>query len=290
LESNLSEHSLTIPLRGEKIAYSMHPVRHLLRHRSPYQTIDIYDTDAFGKVLMLDGHIQLTSLDEHAYHEALVHLPALSLEDPRTALVIGGGDGGVLRELCRHRGLERIVMVEIDRDVVDVCREHLPELSDGAFDDLRVDLVLGDAFPYVKETSDRFDLIVVDSTDVYESELGLLSERLFTEEFFTDCHRLLKEPGLVVTQADNPVYCFDATQSALDTFGPPYDHVGSFLTLVPSFGGYSASGWAGRGAKLAEAYPADRAASLGLRYLNATTWALAQSNLSFCPIRFGRQR
>jgi spermidine synthase len=284
----MSERTLTIPLRGERIAYSMAPVEHFFTRQSRFQTIDIYETEVFGKVLTLDGHVQLTQFDEHAYHESLVHLPGLSLEEPRRALVVGGGDGGVLRELCRYRSLEVVEMVEIDEEVVKVCREHLPEVSGGAFEDPRVRLHIGDAFPFVKEVAEPYDLIVVDSTDVYEAETGLLSERLFTEEFYRDCHRALTEGGIVVTQADNPVYCPYSTRGALETFGSVFARTGAYLALVPSFGGYSACGWASKGRELAREFPEGKAAGMGLRYLNRQTWAIAFTELSFCPVRLGQ--
>jgi len=251
---------------------------HLFHLRTDFQEIDIFDTDVYGRMLTLDGHIQLTELDEHAYHEALVQIPLLSVGDPRRALVVGGGDGGVLREICKHRSIEHVDMVEIDRGVVDACLAHLPSVSDGAFDDPRVHLHIADAFPFVRDSQDSYDLIVVDSTDVYEGEEGNLSEQLFTEPFYRDILRLLSDRGFVVTQADNLVFCPYSMEEILSQFGRVFPRVGSYQAIVPSFGGFSGYCWASRGAEpLAALPPTD----LDLRYLNLVTYAFA-----FTPLRF----
>jgi spermidine synthase len=271
---------LTIPIRGDKFSLNV-SVRAQLHHRdTEFQTIDVYDTDAFGKALMLDGHIQLTTLDEHAYHECLVQIPMLNIPNAKRALVIGGGDGGVIRELCKHPGLERIDMVEIDLGVIEACQSVLPELSGGAFDDPRVNIFIEDAFPFVKGDRGPYDLIVADSTDVYEDEAGGLSEALFTEGFYRDCLRLLTEDGLLVTQADNLLFCPYSLEGILKMFGKVFPQTGSYFGLVPSFGGYSGYAWASKGAEPASTMPADRD-GINFRYLNPATYALAFSGLPF---------
>jgi len=251
----------------------------VFKRTTEFQTIEIVETDVFGRVLLLDGHIQLTEFDEHAYHEALVQVPMLSLGVPRSALVIGGGDGGVLREICRHVSIERVDLVEIDAGVLEACKEHLPELSGGAFDDPRVTVHIADAFEFAKTCARRYDLIVADSTDVYEGEDGALSERLFTEVFFGDCHQALSDGGLLVTQADNLVFCPYSLEEILAIFRRVFACTGSYLGLVPSFGGYSGFAWASRGASVASAWPGAR--GLDLRYLTPATWALALSGARF---------
>lgn len=251
--------------------------RHLAHLSTDFQTIDVYDTDAFGKVLFLDGHVQLSSLDEHAYHECLVHVPLLNVANPRRALVVGGGDGGVLRELFRHP-LEQVDMVEIDQGVIDVCREHLSEVSAGSFSDPRLRLFVEDAFTFVRRAQGDYDLIVMDSTDVYEDEEGGLSEQLWTENFYRDLFRLLSERGFLVTQADNLVFCPYSLEGILQTFGKVFPQVGSYQGLVPSFGGFSGFAWASKGAAVAAEMPST---SIQLRYLNPATYAFAMTPLSF---------
>ncbi len=273
---------LTFPIRGVKISMSVEVKSHLLHKKTEFQTIDIYDTEALGKVLLLDGHVQLAEFDEHAYHEALVQIPMLSLADPKRALVVGGGDGGVLRELCKHSGLQRIDMVEIDHMVIDSSVQFLPEVSAGAFDDPRVKLHIADAFGFLKEVSEPYDLIVMDITDVYEGEDGALSEQLFTDEFHQDCKAALSETGILVTQADNLVFCPYSLEGILKTLRGLFPKVGAYQALVPSFGGFSGFAWGSKGGTVASSFPG---ASIELRYLNPVTWALAFENLSFAPGR-----
>jgi spermidine synthase len=255
-------------------------IERVASRKTDFQQIDIFDTDAFGRALLLDGHIQLTEFDEHAYHEALVQVPLLSIASPKSALVIGGGDGGVLREICRHSSIERIDIVEIDLGVIEECRLHMPSLSDGAFEDPRVTLHVRDAFPFVKKATDGYDLIVVDSTDVYEEEEGELSEMLFTDEFYRDILRLLNETGFVVTQADNLIFCPYSLEAISSLYKRIFPVVGSYQALVPSFGGFSGYCWGSKGATIVPQFPAV-ASELALRYLNETTYRLALSELKF---------
>jgi spermidine synthase len=276
---------LYIPIRGRRLGYLTTTRRHLFSQKTEFQQIDLYENDLFGKVMTLDGHIQLTTLDEHAYHEALVHIPMLSIDEPRSALVVGGGDGGVIRELCKHRTLDRIHMVEIDVGVVEFAKEHLPELSDGAFEDPRVGLFIEDAFQFMKRVSDSYDLIVIDSTDVFEDEEDALSERLFTTEFYSDCERALAQKGFIVTQADNAIFCPYGAESALEPFQQLFPRSGLYNSIVPSFGGFSAYAWASKSRDLAPSLDQERASNLDLRYLTPEMYALAFAHLPFkCPI------
>jgi spermidine synthase len=269
----------TMPIRGDKISVNVAVRETLCDVRSEFQRIEIHDTEALGRVLLLDGHIQLATTDEHAYHESLVQIPLLSLDAPKRVLIVGGGDGGVLRECLRHPGVERVDMVEIDRAVVDACRAHLPSVSNGAFDDPRANLVVGDAFEFVKTAPDsEYDLIVSDSTDVYEGEEGNLSEMLFTESFYRDVRRLLAPNGMVVTQADNPVFCGYSLEAIRREFAAVFPFVGDYFGLVPSFGGYSAYCYASEGRALR---PDFDSRGLELRYLSPTTYALALSGAGF---------
>lgn len=247
-----------------------------------FQRIDIIDTEVFGKVLLLDGHVQLSTMDERAYHESLVQIPLLNQNNPKTALVVGGGDGGVIRELCRHASIEHIDIAEIDAGVVETCRMFMPELSNGAFEDPRVHLHITDAFEFVKKTERKYDLIVVDSTDVYEDEEGGLSEQLFTDRFYSDCRNALTEGGVVVTQADNLVFCPYSLEHISAMFAKVFPVVGSYQALVPSFGGYSGFCYGSLGKQLAATTEGMDLAALDLKYVNPVTYALA-----FTPLCFG---
>lgn len=269
---------LTVPIRSDKLTLSVQIKAHLSHRRTEYQTIDIYDTEAFGRVLTLDGHIQLSEIDERVYHEFLVHPTLLSIAEPSAALVIGGGDGGVLRELCKYRSIRHVDMAEIDEGVIAESLEHLAFVSGGAFDDPRVHVHITDAFAFVKETQRQYDLIVVDSTDVYEDEEGGLSEQLFTSEFYGDCRNVLSPQGFVVTQADNPVFCPYSLEHIQKLFSSCFARSGRYSAPIPSFGGYSAFCWGSNGGDISSEYPLDRALKLDLRMLNRAGYELALSN------------
>jgi spermidine synthase len=277
----LNRQYLTVPIRSDKLTLSAQIKSHICHRETEFQTIDIYDTEAFGRVLTLDGHIQLTELDEGAYHEFLVHVPMLSIEEPKTALVVGGGDGGVLREICKHASVEHIDMAEIDVGVVEESKMHLPFVSGGAFDDPRVHLHITDAFEFVKSASKKYDLVVVDSTDVYEEEDGGLSEHLFTTEFYRDCLKVLSSQGIVVTQADNMLFCPYSLAHIQKTFGSVFARTGSYFAIIPSFGGFSGYCWGSSATAISPRFSADKAQSITLRFLNESAYEYGMHSISF---------
>jgi len=272
---------LNIPIRSDRLSQTVFVKSRVFLRRSRFQSIEIFDTEAYGKVLTLDGHIQLTELDEHAYHEALVQVPLLSIAEPKAALVVGGGDGGAIRELCKHANLAHIDMVEIDAAVIEACSTLLPGVSDGAFEDKRVKVHVADAFAFVKKTDGPYDLIVVDSTDTYENEKGALSEQLFTSEFFADCRRLLAPGGFLVTQADNPVFCPYSMAAILSLLKGCFPRTGRYHAVIPSFGGFSGFVWAGNGAVLRAKWSEIDATGVSLSYLNEATYNFALAPLPF---------
>lgn len=278
----MAEPFFEYPIRSDKLSTRVRVRAVLHESQTEFQRITILDTEVFGRMLLLDGHIQLTEFDERAYHEALVQIPLLNVPSPRRALVVGGGDGGVLREICRHASIEQVDIVEIDVGVIEACRLHLPNLSNGAFADPRVDLHVGDAFAFVQADREPYDLIVVDCTDVYEDEEGGLSEMLFTEGFYQDCRRLLSSDGFLVSQADNLVFCPYSLEAIRGAFSAVFPRVGSYQALVPSFGGFSGYCWASLGREVIPIWSSvPNPASFDLRYLNETTYALAFSELRF---------
>lgn len=270
---------LSYPIRGDRLRMSTQVDQVLADIQSPYQRIEIIETPSLGRMLLLDGHVQLATVDEHAYHEALVHVPLFGLEAPRRALVVGGGDGGVLRELCRWPSMQEIEMVEIDSEVIRASREHLPSLSAGAFDDPRVSLTEGDAFEYVQNAVPGYDLIVADATDVYEEEDHSLSERLFGVDFYRQLASLLSPDGVVVTQADNLLFCPYSLEGILHEFSQVFPARGSYWAVVPSFGGLSGFAWGSLGRVPSAEWPGQ--APEGLRYLSTAMLAAAHDPLPF---------
>jgi len=219
--------------------------RQLFRSSGGLQDIALFETPGFGRVLTLDGVIQVTTGDEFIYHEMLAHVPIYAHGAVRSVCVVGGGDGGMLREVLKHPSVERAVLVEIDGAVVDFCRQHMPSVSDGAFDDPRTEIVIADGIRFMAETDRRFDLIVVDSTD----PIGP-GEVLFTESFYRDCARCLTAEGIVVNQNGVP---FLQGQEVTDTYRrrkPHFADVGFYVAAVPTYvGGFMALGWAANAAR-----------------------------------------
>lgn len=216
--------------------------RVLYENRTEHQHLIIFDNATFGRVMMLDGVVQLTTKDEFIYHEMMAHVPLLSLgaANAKRVLIIGGGDGGVMREVLKHRSVERVVLCEIDRTVVDLSKEHLPEISQGAFEDPRVEVIIADGVRYVAETSERFDAIIVDSTE----PVGPAAV-LFTREFFEGCARCLNKPGVLITQNGLPFMHPDHLTGTMNLFKTIFADRATYLCDQPTyFGGPFALAWA----------------------------------------------
>lgn len=178
--------------------------RHLYSGRSEFQRIDVFDSPEFGRFLTLDGYMMLTEKDEFIYHEMIVHVPMAVHPKVRDVLVIGAGDGGVIRELVRYPELGRIDMVEIDPLVVEVCRQYLPQTA-CRLDDPRLMIHYEDGLKFVRSCENQYDLIIVDSTDPFGP-----GEGLFTREFYGNCLKALREDGIMVNQHESPFYQEDA--------------------------------------------------------------------------------
>jgi spermidine synthase len=183
-------------LPGERASYEVTQV--LARAQTAFQDVEIVETRSFGRALFLDGAPQSAVADEFVYHEALVHPALIAHPAPKRVLIAGGGEGATLREVLRHQGVERAVMVDIDGELVDLCREHLAEMHHGAFDDPRADVVIGDALAYLRESTELFDAIVIDLTD--PSEDGPIGE-LYSEGFYRLVASRLDAGGIMVLQA-----------------------------------------------------------------------------------------
>lgn len=178
--------------------------RQLYSGKSEFQRIDVFESPEFGRFLVLDGYMMLTEKDEFIYHEMMVHVPMAVHPHVERVLVIGAGDGGVIRELVRYPEIERIDMVEIDAQVVEVCRKYLQQTA-CALDDPRLTIYYEDGLKYVRTQKDAYDLILVDSTDPFGP-----GEGLFTREFYGNCSRALREDGILVNQHESPFYEGDA--------------------------------------------------------------------------------
>ena len=188
----------------ENVRLSIKVDKQLYTAKSEFQRIDIFDSEEFGRVLALDGYVMLTEKDEFMYHEMIVHVPMCVHPNPQNILVIGGGDGGTVRELVKYDSVKSVDLVEIDEDVVTACKKFLPQTA-GKLDDPRVHTHFEDGLKFIRHHEDEYDLIIVDSTDPFGP-----GEGLFTREFYGNCYRALKEDGIMVNQHESPFYANDA--------------------------------------------------------------------------------
>lgn len=188
----------------KNVKFSIKVDKHIYSQQSAYQRIDVFDSPEFGRFLTLDGFMMLTEKDEFIYHEMITHVPMAVHENPQNILVIGAGDGGVIRELTRYDCIKNIDMVEIDKMVVDVCKEFLPQTA-CCFDDPRVNIYYQDGLKFVRDSYDKYDIIIVDSTDPFGP-----GEGLFTKEFYGNCFKALKSDGIMINQHESPFYEEDA--------------------------------------------------------------------------------
>lgn len=202
----------------------------LYRGRSEFQTVDVIMTKAYGKMLLIDGLVMITENDEFVYHEMIAHIPALLHQDPKRVVVIGGGDGGTVRELLKHPEIEKVTLCEIDEVVVKASKEFFPEVA-GQLDDPRVEVLIGDGVKYMADAEDKsFDIVVVDSTDPIS-----VGEGLFSKEFYGNVARSLKNDGYMVCQSESPWYKKEMLKRIQDNVGANFSHVKPYLGLVPTY-------------------------------------------------------
>ncbi|MGB1548679.1 MAG: polyamine aminopropyltransferase, partial [Alphaproteobacteria bacterium] len=211
----------------------------LHREKTDYQDLIIFENPQFGRVLALDGNVQTTEGDEFFYHEMLNHPAILAHGEVKRVLIIGGGDGGALREALKHP-IEKATMVEIDPSVIELSKQYLPTLSAGAFDDPRTELIIWDGTKFVAETDERFDVIIVDSTDPVGP-----AKVLFQEEFYTNCKRCLTERGILITQSGVPFLQGEEARDVHRRLRSLFADNGFLMVPVPTYvGGFMAIGWA----------------------------------------------
>jgi spermidine synthase len=217
--------------------------RELARVQSAFQDIMIFDSATHGRVMLLDGVVQITEADEFVYQEMLAHVPLLAHGAARRVLIIGAGDGGVLRRVLQHRTVQQVVMVEIDGEVIRLAREFLPAIGGDAWNDARAQVIVGDGIDHVLGAADAsFDVIIVDSTD----PIGV-GEVLFTDAFYAHAARVLSAGGVIVNQCGVPfMQAEELYHSSLRRAGA-FAHVGAYVVAVPTYvGGFMTLGFAAK--------------------------------------------
>ncbi|MFZ6764315.1 MULTISPECIES: polyamine aminopropyltransferase [Acetobacterales] len=238
--------------------------RELARVQSDFQDIMIFESYTHGRVMLLDGVVQITEKDEFVYQEMLAHVPLLAHGDARRVLIIGAGDGGVLKRVLQHRNVEKAVMVEIDGEVIRLCKEHLPHIGGEAWNDPRAEVIVGDGIDYVRKApAGSFDVVIVDSTD----PIGV-GEVLFTDEFYANAARLLSDRGLIVNQCGVPIMQAEELAETSVRRGKAFPDIWAYVAAVPTYvGGFMTLGWAAKDATLRQVDSAtlrDRAEAAGI--------------------------
>ncbi len=205
----------------------------LFSQQSDFQMVEIHTSRAFGNFLTLDGLMMTTERDEHFYHEMIAHIPLCSYKTPENILVIGGGDGGTVREVLKHKTVKNVDLCEIDRLVIDASKKFLPTISCG-LDDSRVKIYVEDAIEFIKTKKDYYDVILIDSTD----PMGP-GEGLFTEEFYTDVKNSLKKGGIVAAQSESPFVNQEEIKKIYPLLKKVFKEVAPYCGPIPTYpGGY----------------------------------------------------
>jgi spermidine synthase len=214
----------------------LHSVREsIYSGRSKFQAVDIINTGSFGVCLVLDGKIQSSEADEFVYHEALVHPAMLTHPRPERVFIAGGGEGATLREVLAHKTVKKAVMVDIDREVVNLCRRFLPSWHQKAFDDPRAEVHFADARKYLEESSDKFDVVIIDLVDPLEQGPARL---LYTQEFYRIVKQKLGRTGIMSVQAEPSEWKnLDNFTAIVNTLRNVFSIARPYQVHVPSFFG-----------------------------------------------------
>ena len=221
--------------------------RDLARTQSEFQDIVLFESFSHGRVMVLDGVIQITERDEFVYQEMLTHVPLLAHGDAKRVLIIGAGDGGVLKRVLQHSTVEKAVMVEIDGEVIRLCKAHMADIAGDAWTNPRGEVIVGDGIDYVRRAPDAsFDVIIVDSTD----PIGV-GEVLFTDEFYQNAARILTANGLIVNQCGVPFMQADELRETSIRRAKFFAEVSAYVAAVPTYvGGFMTLGWSSKAAGL----------------------------------------
>ncbi|MCD6323696.1 MAG: polyamine aminopropyltransferase [Desulfurococcales archaeon] len=205
----------------------------LITEATKYQEVQIVETYDFGRALVLDGYIQSTEDDEFMYHETLVHPAMVAHPNPRKVLIVGGGEGATLREVLKHRTVEKAVMVDIDGELIELAKKHLDFMHQGAFSDPRARVVIGDGYEFVMNSEPgQFDVVILDLTDPYGPEI---SKKLYSKEFYAGVKKLLREGGIMVTQAGNSYFYPNTYDYVLQNIQANFSVVREYWYWIPSF-------------------------------------------------------
>ncbi|EJY56658.1 spermidine synthase [Alicyclobacillus hesperidum URH17-3-68] len=218
--TELQNENLSIGLRIEKTIHS---------ERTEFQQLDVYQTAQYGKLLVLDGCVMTTDKDEFVYHEMLAHVPLHTHPNPKSVLVVGGGDGGIIREVIKHPSVERAVLAEIDGRVIEASKTYFPQIAAG-LSDPRVDVQVVDGIRYVEEHPGEFDVILIDSTDPVGPAVGL-----FSKSFYESVHTALKPDGLMAAQTESPFVNQELIRRVYGDVARTFPIAKLYVAFVPTY-------------------------------------------------------
>ena len=227
----MSEDKLLTEWLNANSGYFVRAGNRLEEFDTPYQHLEVYDTPEFGRLFRLDGSFMTSEKEEYVYHENMVHPAAVSHPAPRRALVIGGGDGGSSEELLKHPGIESVTLVELDQAVVDIAKKYFAEVHKKVFDNPRLKLKIADGYAFIRETAERFDLIILDLPD----PVGPATV-LYTSEFFSCCRHVLNPGGALTLHIGSPIYRPDRVREHAKRLAGTFKIVRPFLVYVPLYG------------------------------------------------------
>jgi spermidine synthase len=237
----------------------------LFSGKSAFQTVDVVETKTYGTMLLLDGLVMITDVDEFVYHEMIAHIPACLHKNPRRVVVIGGGDGGTVRELLKHPSIEEIILCEIDEMVVEASRKFFPKVAGCLFEkNPRVKVRIGDGIAYVKELRNEIDLMLIDSTD----PIGP-GEGLFSSEFYRDVSKALKPDGMMAAQSESPWFDKSALRRIHNNIEAGFKHKKTYVGAIPT---YPRGAWSWTMASHQEIIPA---------HFNQERFAAVESSLQY---------
>lgn len=220
----------TLPGGKTDNKFSVKIKKKIVSFKNQYQKVEVFDTSFYGKMLVLDGIVQLTEKDEFIYHEMMAHLPLFCHSNPKKVLIIGGGDGGVLREVLKHP-IKEVSLVDIDKDVIDISKKYFPFVSKNAFTDKRTKIFIGDGIKFVKQYKKFFDVIIIDSTDPSGSSLGL-----FSKNFYRSVFSALTKKGVMITQSGTFLEQFSEIKKVFNNLKINFPYVKIHQACVPCYG------------------------------------------------------
>ncbi|EPY2302379.1 polyamine aminopropyltransferase [Clostridium sporogenes] len=201
----------------------------LLNKKTPFQEITIVQSETLGNILLLDGIVQTTEKDEYVYHEMITHIPLFTHPNPKKVLVVGGGDGGTIREVLKHPSIEKAVLCEIDEEVIKASKEFLPTISCG-LDNPKCEIFIGDGIKYVHEHKNEFDIIIIDSTDPFGA-----AEGLFGGSFYKEIYQALTAEGIFVAQTETPFYLPEVVKKVYNDAKTIFPITKLFMAAIPTY-------------------------------------------------------